>query len=149
MVRAPLRDFLCPANIVGKTVDMSEHDVRAAAALGEALSALREERRKRDGLRRPRSFGRMSGDIREMTGEEITDENIRKAHIGKSDPNNCSIRDLILIARWYDVPPSALGPVVRDRAERELALLGGRRNRRSPARGQLRPEHPLLLATAV
>lgn len=98
---------------------MPRHNRTAAEELGERLTQLHTKREKQAG--QPISWERISQDIAIQTGQHVIKENVRKAHLGLSDPNKCALDDLLLLARYYGVAPSALGDVVKRRVENLLA----------------------------
>ena len=54
-----------------------------------------------------------------------TDENIRRMHLGKADPNTTSIESLLGVAWFYGVDAADLHPAIERRLARLFAMAGG------------------------
>jgi hypothetical protein len=53
-----------------------------------------------------------------------TAEQVRKMHKGEVDPGTTDVEDLMAVARFYEVSPDELTPLVGDRVRKVMALLG-------------------------
>lgn len=68
------------------------------------------------------SFPEMSRDIRGRFHIAVTDETLRKMHVGEVDPATTNPEYLIAVAKFYGVSSSDLGPVAEERLANLLAL---------------------------
>lgn len=90
----------------------------AATELGNRLSSLRDQH---PDPATPKVIERWL--LREF-GLEVSDENVRLAHAGKTDPTACQADLLAGLAAFYEVAPSELGRFAEQRLRRVFAMAG-------------------------
>lgn len=64
----------------------------------------------------------MARDIDRRYGIRLSDEQVRKMHLGQVDPATISAEHLIAVAKYYGVNSSALGEVAEQRVGNLLAM---------------------------
>lgn len=59
----------------------------------------------------------------ERGGTRVSDESIRKAHVGEVDPNQCAIELLLVMRDFYKAGPGELGEVAQRRIDTVMAYV--------------------------
>lgn len=94
-----------------------QKDKAAAAHLGRNLRALKKRKAATT------SFPQMSREIWARNRVQISDEQLRRYHIGDVDPNDAALEHLAALAAFYDVGMSGLHVVAYNRLMESLDLL--------------------------